>query len=136
MSTDSRFLVDNIPLRVFNNHKSSNVPFPTSKPMRVYCSLWEADEWATQGGRVKTDWTKAPFTAYYRNLRINACAPGPSGEACRSQAQPNSWQTHQLDSTARNRLRWVQGKHMVYNYCIDNQRFPTGVSVECKRSRF
>ncbi|KAK3031195.1 hypothetical protein RJ639_035352 [Escallonia herrerae] len=31
--------------------------------MRVYSSLWNADDWATQGEQVKTDWTKAPFTA-------------------------------------------------------------------------
>ncbi|KAK6134964.1 hypothetical protein DH2020_031301 [Rehmannia glutinosa] len=67
------FLVDNSPIRVFNNHKSSGIPFPKNQAMRVYCSLWNADDWATQGGRVKTDWTKAPFVAYYRNFKIDAC---------------------------------------------------------------
>ncbi|PHU07636.1 putative xyloglucan endotransglucosylase/hydrolase protein 25 [Capsicum chinense] len=32
--------------------------------------LWNADEWATQGGRVKTDWSLAPFTAYYRTSTL------------------------------------------------------------------
>ncbi|GFP87881.1 xyloglucan endotransglucosylase/hydrolase protein 24 [Phtheirospermum japonicum] len=113
------FLVDNSPIRVFNNHESSGVAFPNSKPMRVYCSLWNADDWATQGGRIKTDWTKAPFVAYYRNFKIDA----------QSQAQD-------LDANGRNRLRWVQQKHMVYNYCADSKRFRQGTSIECKRSRF
>ncbi|GFP87875.1 xyloglucan endotransglucosylase/hydrolase protein 24 [Phtheirospermum japonicum] len=113
------FLVDNSPIRVFNNHESSGVAFPNSKPMRVYCSLWNADDWATQGGRIKTDWTKAPFVAYYRNFKVDA----------QSQAQD-------LDANGRNRLRWVQQKHMVYNYCADAPRFPQGTSIECKRSRF
>ncbi|CAA0808672.1 Xyloglucan endotransglucosylase/hydrolase protein 24 [Striga hermonthica] len=115
------FLVDNSPIRVFNNHESSGVPFPNTKRMRVYCSLWNADEWATQGGRVKTDWTKAPFVAYYRNFRIEN---GPQS------------QNLELDAKGRNRLRWVQQRHMVYNYCADNRRFPQGTSIECKRSRF
>ncbi|KAL8512488.1 hypothetical protein ACS0TY_018819 [Phlomoides rotata] len=61
------FMVDNSPMRVFNNHEAIGIPFPKNQAMRVYCSLWNADDWATQGGRVKTDWTKAPFVAFYRN---------------------------------------------------------------------
>ncbi|KAG6404947.1 hypothetical protein SASPL_132524 [Salvia splendens] len=120
----NEFLVDNSPIRVFNNHGSSGVAFPTNQPMRVYCSLWNADDWATQGGRVKTDWAHAPFTAYYRNFNIGSCA---TGTPCATQ---------ELDAKARNRLRWVQQKHMVYNYCADSNRFPQGSSLECKRSRF
>nr|GEW74711.1 putative concanavalin A-like lectin/glucanase domain, xyloglucan endotransglucosylase/hydrolase [Tanacetum cinerariifolium] len=41
------FLIDNIPVRVFNNHDTSRVPFPKSQPMRVYASMWNADGWAT-----------------------------------------------------------------------------------------
>jgi xyloglucan:xyloglucosyl transferase len=123
------FLVDNSPIRVFNNHESIGVPFPNSKPMRVHCSLWNADDWATQGGRVKTDWTKAPFVAHYRNFRIDACAAGTS-------CGGSQWHTQELDANGRNRMRWVHQKHMVYNYCSDARRFPQGTSIECKRSRF
>ncbi|XP_047938733.1 xyloglucan endotransglucosylase protein 1-like [Salvia hispanica] len=118
------FLVDNSPIRVFNNHGSSGVAFPTKQPMKVYCSLWNADDWATQGGRVKTDWSHAPFTAYYRNFKTESCA---AGTPCAAQ---------ELDGKARNRLRWVQQTHMVYNYCTDANRFPQGASVECRKSRF
>ncbi|KAE8699344.1 Xyloglucan endotransglucosylase/hydrolase protein 15 [Hibiscus syriacus] len=41
---------------------------PNKQRMKVYASLWDADDWETRGGRVKTDWSKAPFVAYYRNL--------------------------------------------------------------------
>ncbi|KAL0362518.1 UNVERIFIED_CONTAM: Xyloglucan endotransglucosylase/hydrolase 2 [Sesamum calycinum] len=99
--------------------------------MRVQCSLWNADDWATQGGRVKTDWTKAPFVAYYRNFKIDGCPVGTSGGSCGFQSQ-----TQELDAKGRNRMRWVQQKHMIYNYCADVRRFPQGTSAECKRPRF
>ncbi|PIN01972.1 Xyloglucan:xyloglucosyl transferase [Handroanthus impetiginosus] len=124
------FFVDNSPMRVFHNHESLGVPFPKNQPMRVHCSLWNADDWATQGGRVKTDWSKAPFVAYYRNFKIDGCAVGTS--SCGSR----SWQNQELDAKGRNRMRWVQQKHMIYNYCADVQRFPQGTPAECKRSRF
>ncbi|KAK4484576.1 hypothetical protein RD792_007160 [Penstemon davidsonii] len=134
------FLVDNIPLRVFQNHEAIGIPFPKNQPMRVYCSLWNADDWATQGGRVKTDWTKAPFVAAYRNFNINACESGSVGGSCGSNAtdpfKAGAWQTQGLDANGRNRLRWVQQKQMGYNYCNDSPRFPQGTSAECKQSRF
>ncbi|RXH90333.1 hypothetical protein DVH24_032690 [Malus domestica] len=134
------FLVDNIPIRVFNNLESAGVPFPKNQPMRIYSSLWNADDWATRGGLVKTDWTQAPFTASYRNFKANACtASSPS--SCASTTSTNSlteqsaWKTQGLDAAGRNRLRWVQQKFMVYNYCSDLKRFPQGLPTECKRSR-
>lgn len=134
------FLVDNSPIRVFNNQESIGVPYPKTQHMRVYASLWNADDWATQGGRVKTDWTKAPFTANYRNFNILGCPKSSSGSSsCGSSTSSNSnagWRTHELDAAGRNRLRWVQSKHMVYNYCSDKKRFANAVPAECKRSRF
>ncbi|CAN6707727.1 unnamed protein product [Malus baccata var. baccata] len=134
------FLEDNMPIRVFNNLESVGVPFPKNKPMRIYSSLWNADDWATRGGLVKTDWTQAPFTASYRNFKANACTSG-SSSSCASTASTNSvgdsaWQTQGLDAAGRNRLRWVQQKFMVYNYCNDLKRFPQGLPAECRRSRF
>ncbi|XP_024183591.1 xyloglucan endotransglucosylase/hydrolase 2 [Rosa chinensis] len=139
------FLVDNIPIRVFNNLESVGVPFPKNQPMKIYSSLWNADDWATQGGRVKTDWTHAPFTASYRNFKANACVAGSSSSSCgvSTSASTNSltdqqgtWHNQGLDAAGRNRIRWVQQKFMVYNYCTDLKRFPQGLPVECRRSRF
>ncbi|XP_042495172.1 xyloglucan endotransglucosylase/hydrolase 2-like [Macadamia integrifolia] len=135
------FLVDNSPIRVFNNHEAIGIPFPKNQPMRIYSSLWNADDWATRGGLVKTDWTKAPFNAYYRNFNANACVWTTSGTSSCSSSSTNSysdaaWKTQDLDAMGRRRLRWVQKYYMVYNYCNDLQRFPQGVPAECKRSRF
>ncbi|KAL2496676.1 Xyloglucan endotransglucosylase/hydrolase protein 22 [Forsythia ovata] len=95
------------------------------------------DDWATQGGRVKSDWTKAPFTASYRNYNANGCVVSASGNSCSSGALNNqTWQTQGLDANGRNRIRWVQQSYMIYNYCADVQRFPRGLPRECKLPRF
>ena len=133
-----RFLVDNIPIRVFNNLKSLGVPFPNSQPMRIYSSLWNADDWATRGGLVKTDWTKAPFIASYKNFEANACVWLSGSSSCvynSNSLQTNTWQDEALDATGRRRIRWVQKKYMIYNYCTDLKRFPQGLPPECKRSK-
>ncbi|XP_038888467.1 probable xyloglucan endotransglucosylase/hydrolase protein 16 isoform X2 [Benincasa hispida] len=134
-----KFLVDNIPIRVFRNWETIGIPYPKSQPMRVYSSLWNADDWATRGGLVKTDWTQAPFTASYRNINVNACVVSSGSSSCGSQFT-NSMQSGQndqgLDAKSRNRMRWVQSEYMIYNYCVDFKRFPQGVPAECKRSRF
>ncbi|CAM8946069.1 unnamed protein product [Rhodiola kirilowii] len=131
------FLVDNNPIRVFTNEESRGVPYPNSKPMIIHSSLWNADDWATQGGRVKTNWTNAPFRAYYRNFNAQACVYSSGTSSCDS-ANTNSetdqtWQTQDLDANGRRRLRWAQRYFMVYNYCSDSQRFPQGLPTECKR---
>ncbi|KAK9991404.1 hypothetical protein SO802_026389 [Lithocarpus litseifolius] len=123
------FLVDNTPIRVFKNAESIGVPFPKSQPMKIYSSLWNADDWATRGGLVKTDWSKAPFTAYYRNFNVTASTSTGA-------FSDSTWQTNELDAPGRRRLRWVQKYFMIYNYCSDLKRFPGGLPPECKRSRF
>lgn len=72
MYSHVRFSVDGTPIREFKNLESKGVSFPKNQPMRIYSSLWNADDWATRGGLVKTDWSQAPFTASYRNFNAQA----------------------------------------------------------------
>ncbi|KAI7727447.1 hypothetical protein M8C21_023129, partial [Ambrosia artemisiifolia] len=108
------FLVDNMPIREFKNREAFGIPFPKNQPMRLYSSLWNADEWATRGGLVKTDWSRAPFMASYRNFNVRAGG------------------LSQSNMTHRQKLRWVRRNHMIYNYCTDAKRFPRGFPAECK----
>ncbi|KAI9090218.1 hypothetical protein K1719_028764 [Acacia pycnantha] len=130
------FSVDNTPIRVFKNLESFGAPFPKKQPMRIYSSLWNADDWATRGGLVKTDWSKAPFTASYRNFNAkNACVWSNGGSSCSSNpTSSSSWLSQELDLTSQKRLRWVQKNYMIYNYCTDAKRFPQGFPLECTRS--
>ena len=129
--------MDGTPIREFKNSESIGVPFPKNQAMRIYSSLWNADDWATRGGLVKTDWSKAPFTASYRNFKADACVWSSGKSSCPSSTSStttSSWLSQQLDTTAQERLRWVQKNYMIYNYCTDAKRFPQGLPPECKAS--
>ncbi|XP_006453407.2 xyloglucan endotransglucosylase/hydrolase protein 22, partial [Citrus clementina] len=124
------FYVDGSPIREFKNLESNGVLFPKNQPMRIYSSLWNADDWATRGGLIKTDWTQAPFTASYRNFNANACVWSNGKSSCNSKNN-NPWFSQELDATGQERLKWVQKNYMIYNYCKDSKRFPQGLPKEC-----
>ncbi|XP_010259800.1 PREDICTED: probable xyloglucan endotransglucosylase/hydrolase protein 23 [Nelumbo nucifera] len=133
------FSVDGIPIREFKNSESIGVPFPKNQAMRIYSSLWNADDWATRGGLVKTDWTKAPFTASYRNFNANACVMSSGSSSCDSKSPTSTtdnlqWLSQELDSAGQERMKWVQNNYMIYNYCADTKRFPQGLPPECSNT--
>ncbi|KAL5974053.1 Xyloglucan endotransglucosylase protein 1 [Asimina triloba] len=121
--------VDGVPIRVFKNNEARGIPFPKDQPMRLYSSIWNADTWATRGGRDKIDWSQAPFTASYRNFNPDACV----WEGGRSSCPPSSgaWMNQGLDAYQVHKLKWVQQNFMIYNYCTDYKRFPRGLPPEC-----
>ncbi|KAF3969211.1 hypothetical protein CMV_006975 [Castanea mollissima] len=125
------FSVDGTPIREFKNLESKGIPFPKNQPMWLYSSLWDADNWATRGGLVKTDWTQAPFTASYANFNAQACIWSSGSSSCSSNSSGNSWLTQSLDTTGQQRKQWVQKNYMIYNYCTDAKRFPQGFPPEC-----
>ncbi|TYG95250.1 hypothetical protein ES288_A11G253100v1 [Gossypium darwinii] len=131
LDTLCSFYVDGRPIREFKNLESLGVPYPKNQPMRMYCSLWNADDWATRGGLVKTDWSQAPFTASFRNFTANACALSNGVSSCSTNSSSNNaWFSQELDSSSQKVLKWVQKNYMVYNYCKDAKRFPEGLPVE------
>ncbi|KAL9442440.1 hypothetical protein AB3S75_020865 [Citrus x aurantiifolia] len=130
------FYVDGTPIREFKNLESISIPYPKNQPMRIHSSLWNADDWATRGGLVKTDWTKAPFTASCRNFNAKTCIRNPAGPIisapCPSNSSSSAWmKIDELDETSREKLKWVQKNYMIYNYCTDTKRFPKGLPPEC-----
>uniref|UniRef100_A0A251UN48 Xyloglucan endotransglucosylase/hydrolase n=1 Tax=Helianthus annuus TaxID=4232 RepID=A0A251UN48_HELAN len=134
------FSVDGTPIREFKNAESIGVPFPKDRPMRIHSSLWNADDWATRGGLVKTDWSQAPFTASYRNFKADACVVASGKSSCSGSAASSSgnqaWLSEELDITKQERLRWVQKNYMIYNYCSDSKRFSQGFPPESIRSDY
>ncbi|MCO5581213.1 hypothetical protein L7F22_035091 [Adiantum nelumboides] len=110
------FLVDGTPVRVFSNNAAAGVPYPNKQPMKVFSSLWNGDQWATQGGRIKIDWTNAPFVASYRNFGVTS----------------NNMLTASASSLDTAKLAWVKKNYMVYDYCTDRARYASA-PTECSR---
>jgi len=126
------FLVDGIPIRVFKNNEANGVAYPKSQPMKIYSSLWEADDWATQGGKVKTDWTNAPFSASYKSFNdVDCCSRTSLLNWVTCNVNSNSWMWTILNSNQYGQMKWVQDDYMIYNYCTDFKRFPQGLPTEC-----
>ncbi|KAK3015225.1 hypothetical protein RJ639_006863 [Escallonia herrerae] len=133
---DFEFFVDDVPIRVFKNSKDLGVKFPFNQPMKIYSSLWNADDWATRGGLEKTDWSKAPFIAAYKGFHVDGCEASVQAKFCATQGQ-RWWDQkdfQDLDAYQYRRLNWVRQKYTIYNYCTDRVRYPT-MSPECKRDR-
>ncbi|KAL6535864.1 Xyloglucan endotransglucosylase protein 6 [Orobanche hederae] len=145
------FLVDETPIRVHSNLEHKGIPYPKDQAMGVYSSIWNADDWATQGGRVKTNWTHAPFVASYKGFEINGCdcpdsvAAVDNTKRCRSGSSSGGgavekrywWDEptlSELNLHQNHQLIWVRANHMVYDYCYDTTRFPT-TPVECEHHR-
>ncbi|XP_010932220.1 xyloglucan endotransglucosylase/hydrolase protein 22 [Elaeis guineensis] len=126
------FYVDGTPVRVFRNMEGMGLPYPKNQAMRLYSSLWNADDWATMGGRVKTDWSQAPFVASYRGFSANACVWAGGRSSC--PAAKGTWWAQSLDSPGAQKLKWVRQNYMIYDYCTDSKRFPQGFPPECSLS--
>ncbi|XP_010910122.2 xyloglucan endotransglucosylase protein 6 [Elaeis guineensis] len=138
------FLVDDTPIRVYANREARGIMFPRDQPMGVYSSIWNADDWATQGGRVKTDWSHAPFVATYRKVRIDGCEWG-AGDEWTAEIKRCSggewgkegrywWKEKEMEALSvhqSHQLMWARAKHLVYDYCADTARFPVP-PAECK----
>ncbi|KAJ0048386.1 hypothetical protein Pint_16758 [Pistacia integerrima] len=130
------FLVNGIPIRVFANKEENGGIYPKSQAMSIRGSMWNADDWATQGGRVKTNWSHSPFVATFRSFEIDACELSPETDDVEAECAVSRhfwWDkpsVRELNRHQSHQLKWVRRKHMVYDYCKDVARF-TELPREC-----
>ncbi|GJZ69768.1 probable xyloglucan endotransglucosylase/hydrolase protein 33, partial [Tanacetum coccineum] len=133
------FLVDNIPVReVIHNQAISSV-YP-SKPMSLYTTIWDASEWATNGGKYHVNYKYAPFVASLGELEITGCSMQRSnssmGVGCVKNASVSSLdpvdgqEYEKLSKQQMDGLNWVRSKHMYYSYCKDTARYKV-MPAEC-----
>ncbi|CAN1318397.1 Xyloglucan endotransglucosylase/hydrolase protein 3 [Linum perenne] len=126
-----QFMVDSVPIRVLKNVNGNG--YPTFRAMKVVASLWNGEDWATDGGKTKIDWNYSPFRAYFRGFDINGC-PASEGSDIGFCSSTNYWWNEErywsLDRNQQNSYKNARRKYMTYDYCSDHGRFPTPPS-EC-----
>ncbi|XP_043705094.1 probable xyloglucan endotransglucosylase/hydrolase protein 26 [Telopea speciosissima] len=135
------WFIDDIPIRAFRNYESQGIAYPNKQGMWLYSSLWNADNWCTQGGRVKIDWSCAPFVAGFRNFRPRACQwyGTDSIYQCSATTSYNWWtfpEYTQLSYSQVGQMNWVRDNYMIYNYCTDYQRFNWNMPPECNLGQY
>ncbi|GAB2211277.1 hypothetical protein Drorol1_Dr00016570 [Drosera rotundifolia] len=130
------FYADQVPLRVFKNNGKPNNFFPDEKPMYLFSSIWNADDWATRGGLEKTDWDKAPFVSSYKDFCVDGCQWEDPYPPCVSTTTENWWDKYaawHLSDSQKLDFAWVQRNLVIYDYCQDTKRYPT-LPEECSLS--
>ncbi|WCJ18084.1 xyloglucan endotransglucosylase/hydrolase 10 [Euphorbia peplus] len=133
------FMVDSIPIRTYRNHADEGVAYPRFQPMDIKLSLWNGENWATNGGKNKIDWSKAPFIASFGDYTIDACVWNGNPGLCNIDSSTNWWNNKRFDSLTpmqRRWYKWVRLHHMIYDYCQDNARFLGKLPKECSLSKY
>ncbi|CAL4928606.1 unnamed protein product [Urochloa decumbens] len=104
------FLVDDVPIRRYGF-----TGFFPDREMWAYGSIWDASDWATDGGRYRADYRYQPFLAGFQGFKIAGCeVAAPS--TCRP--VPASPSGTGLSSQQQDAMRWAQQTSiMVYYYC-------------------
>ncbi|KAG5233524.1 Xyloglucan endotransglucosylase/hydrolase protein [Salix suchowensis] len=122
------FLVDDTPIRLHTNMENKGIPFPRDQAMGVYSSIWNADDWATQGGRFEINACECPAS-------ITA---DDNAKKCSSSGEKRYWWDEptlsELNVHQSHELKWVKANHMIYDYCSDTARFPA-TPLECLHHR-
>lgn len=134
-----RFWVDNRVIRVFHNATDLGLLYLDYQPMYAIASIWNGEAWATEGGRIKVDWTQAPFIASYTGWNVsNACeVHNTTGtddlHACYRKVYQSSYgraPNLALSQTQIADLRWVKQNYVIYDYCTKN----AAATPECARN--
>ncbi|KAH6773167.1 xyloglucan endotransglucosylase/hydrolase 10 [Perilla frutescens var. hirtella] len=128
------FMVDWVPIRTYRNHADVGVAFPRWQPMRLQISFWNGESWATNGGKERIDWSKAPFAASFMKYKIDACIWKGDLRFCSGESPTNWWNKQSLNSLTwpqRRLFRWVRKYYVTYDYCEDYQRFNNSLPKEC-----
>ncbi|PKA45659.1 putative xyloglucan endotransglucosylase/hydrolase protein 8 [Apostasia shenzhenica] len=121
------FFVDRVAIRVYKNNGKPNNFFPSKKPMFIFSSIWNADDWATRGGLEKTDWKNSPFVSTYKGFNVDGCQWKDPYPSCVSTTTEHWWDQYEAWSLSEDQLldfAWVGRNLVIYDYCKDVERYP------------
>ena len=115
-----RFYVDDIPIREIRRRAAMKHDFP-SKPMSIYSTIWDASNWATNGGKYKVDYRYAPYVSQFSDLVLHGCAVDPieKSRKCDDITSIDG----QITSLQRIKMANFRNKYLTYSYCYDQSRY-------------
>jgi xyloglucan:xyloglucosyl transferase len=113
------FLVDDVPVRRYERKAEATFP---DREMWAYGSIWDASDWATDGGRYRADYRYQPFVSRFAGLRVGGCAADASADCQPVPASPAAPGTAAISAQQEAAMRWAQRNSMVYYYCLDSTR--------------
>ncbi|KAK1439346.1 hypothetical protein QVD17_05162 [Tagetes erecta] len=116
------FYVDNVAIREIKRTESLGGGFP-SKPMTLYATIWDASEWATNGGKYKVNYKYAPYVAEFTNFVLHGCSLNPI-ELVPSQCDHETTLDNIIPMD-KVKMESFRKKHMKYSYCEDKIRYKT-----------
>lgn len=123
------FFVDDIPVRVFKNLTSRGVEYP-SQAMQIYTSLWNGEDWATNGGKDKIKWRNdgSPFTCQFQGFNmVEGCSASNKNHSSTTCASSDLWWNaglYKQDLSGEEAAKYERvKKRLTYDYCSDKQRF-------------
>ncbi|KAL0384796.1 UNVERIFIED_CONTAM: Xyloglucan endotransglucosylase/hydrolase protein 2 [Sesamum radiatum] len=115
--------------------------FDPTANFHTYKIMWNEHQilWATDGGRTKTNWSCAPFTADFQGFNVNGCALAAADQSSSNGCYASKYWWNQskywkLGHRQKQKYEQVRNKYMYYDYCDDRDRHPT-VPPECASNR-
>ncbi|GLU05361.1 hypothetical protein SLE2022_224630 [Rubroshorea leprosula] len=138
------FYVDDVPIREVVRSEEMGGDYP-SKPMSLYATIWDASNWATNGGKNGVDYKYAPFTSEFKDFALEGCRFEPIKESPDAVCSEKAGFLESRDYTVitpkrRTAMRKFRRQYMFYSYCYDKLRYPVPppecVLVPMEQERF
>ncbi|KAK9095576.1 hypothetical protein Scep_027045 [Stephania cephalantha] len=138
------FYVDDVPIREVVRSEAMGGDYP-AKPMSLYATIWDASNWATNGGKYKVNYKYAPFVSEFTNLVLQGCTVDPIQQLPAATCSEKRSALEAADYAAitparRAAMRKFRQRYMYYSYCYDLLRYPVPppecVIIPSEKQRF
>ncbi|GAB2296047.1 Probable xyloglucan endotransglucosylase/hydrolase protein 30 [Dionaea muscipula] len=123
------FYVDGVPIREVVRNEAMGSDYP-SKPMSIYATIWDASNWATDGGRYSVRYQYEPFVSEFTDFTLDGCAVNPleqlpdSVGCLKKKADLEAADYAKITPDGRMAMKWFRERYMYYSYCYDTVRYP------------
>ncbi|KAK7310844.1 hypothetical protein RJT34_08605 [Clitoria ternatea] len=93
--------------------------------MTLSATIWDASDWATNGGKYRVNYKYAPYVAKFSDLILHGCAVDPIEHVahCDSIQGSEALVPSRVTQVQRTRMEKFWLKHITYSCYYDKQRY-------------